>query len=345
MLHVANQFNFLQRSRQISLFMCFGFTILFYYYTSWLRAEYAFINHANDEMTWKYLRINPILRHCIVSFIVIVVGGIQFIVILLLQLWLPLKKTEFMDLCSISNISVFILDEKLHGYYIHGQAPSGKADVNLNELLYFLNREAEGKLKRGQQAQNSNTVASYEMYISVAMRTIYDGLFYLHEEILNSNNHKIEDIIATSKIGEIFAFFRQHHLDINLLATYMNNQLKAKMEAAMGDRINSNIETKTFVQKFLDFPPDNVRPLKTKKDIILYKDTLLQFDEVLFSGMEWQWFIMDVFFLQMWMRITKSIELSMLLTYLLDFILHWCRYNFGESNLAAKAVIDGRFLC
>jgi len=26
-----------------------------------------------------------------------------------------------MDLCSVANISIFILDHDLHGYYIHGK--------------------------------------------------------------------------------------------------------------------------------------------------------------------------------------------------------------------------------
>ena len=53
------------------------------------------------------------------------------------QLWIPLKKQEFIDLLCVSNISVFILDQSLHGFYIHGQSPSGKADTNLDELLFY----------------------------------------------------------------------------------------------------------------------------------------------------------------------------------------------------------------
>jgi len=54
---------------------------------------------------------------------------------------------EFVDLCCVSNISVFILDSSLHGYYIHGQSPAGKADSNIDELLRFLDDEGKGKVK------------------------------------------------------------------------------------------------------------------------------------------------------------------------------------------------------
>jgi len=37
-----------------------------------------------------------------------------------------------------------ILDESFHGFYIHGQSPSGSADVTLTELKMKLDQEATG---------------------------------------------------------------------------------------------------------------------------------------------------------------------------------------------------------
>lgn len=52
-----------------------------------------------------------------------------------------------MDLCSVSNISLLIMDEHFHGYYIHGKAPWGKSDLVLADLQEKLDSEAEGKLR------------------------------------------------------------------------------------------------------------------------------------------------------------------------------------------------------
>ena len=60
---------------------------------------------------------------------------------------IPHPKTDFMDLLSVANMSVFILDQSLHGYYIHGQSPSGKADINVDELLKSLEEEGQGKVR------------------------------------------------------------------------------------------------------------------------------------------------------------------------------------------------------
>jgi meckelin len=43
---------------------------------------------------------------------------------------MPMKHTEFTDLCSITNISVLMFDESFHGYYVHGRSPYGQAEVS-----------------------------------------------------------------------------------------------------------------------------------------------------------------------------------------------------------------------
>lgn len=48
---------------------------------------------------------------------------------------------NFVDLCSVSNISVFILDEDYHGYYIHGRCPYGRSEMNIKEMLVNFYRE------------------------------------------------------------------------------------------------------------------------------------------------------------------------------------------------------------
>ena len=138
-------------------------------------------------------------------------------------------------------------------------------------------------------ANNEGDITAYEMYISIGMRTIYDGLFILHDEILNSNNHDLDDVINQSKLGDIFDFFRQKKLDVNVLATYMNNQLKAKMEHCFD---KEKIETKSFMQKFLDFPPENIREQRDRKEVVLYKDSSLSYDEVLSEI----YFVLDIEF-------------------------------------------------
>lgn len=48
---------------------------------------------------------------------------------------------NFMDLCSVANISVLSMTHSLRGYYIHGRSVHGLADTNMYEMNMFLQRE------------------------------------------------------------------------------------------------------------------------------------------------------------------------------------------------------------
>lgn len=61
--------------------------------------------------------------------------------------WMPTSIQEFTDLCSISNISIFMFDSYLHGYYLHGQSPSGQAEGSAEDLKRFLDLESKGTVR------------------------------------------------------------------------------------------------------------------------------------------------------------------------------------------------------
>ena len=56
----------------------------------------------------------------------------------------PPAYVDFVDLCSIANISVMIFNEELNGYYIHGKSPSGSSDVSSEKLRLNLVAESMG---------------------------------------------------------------------------------------------------------------------------------------------------------------------------------------------------------
>lgn len=51
------------------------------------------------------------------------------------------KIRRFIDFCSVSNISVFLMSRKLFGYYIHGRSVHGHADTNMREMNANLLKE------------------------------------------------------------------------------------------------------------------------------------------------------------------------------------------------------------
>ena len=51
------------------------------------------------------------------------------------------KVRQFVDLCSMSNISVFIMAHAQYGHYIHGRSVHGKADTNMKEMFEMMKKE------------------------------------------------------------------------------------------------------------------------------------------------------------------------------------------------------------
>jgi meckelin len=58
------------------------------------------------------------------------------------------KIQQFTDLCSVSNISIIIMTEQLHGFYINGKAPWAQSDLPLSWLKQELDKERKGKQGR-----------------------------------------------------------------------------------------------------------------------------------------------------------------------------------------------------
>lgn len=73
-----------------------------------------------------------------------VAGLIQYLVyVVFYQRLVENRLVNFIDLCSVSNISVFILQNNHYGYYIHGRSPHGVSDVNMKEMIMHLARESD----------------------------------------------------------------------------------------------------------------------------------------------------------------------------------------------------------
>ena len=344
-LHVANMFNQLQQQRTISIPLCFCIFFMLWYYDKTRWNEYAMtvpnfrpVSTCNEHF---------LLRHCIITFVLFVSGLTQYALVRLVQLWLPLKKTEFLDLCSVSNISVFLLDSSSHGYYIHGQSPLGKADTNFDELVRFLEEEGKGKIRgRGITDDDGDELQSYEMFISFFMRNIYDALFQSKTQGVIQEGVDREKQKTQSRMTKVHQHvpLQTSRIEIDLFKTYMNDHLKEKVETAARNA-KMLIREKTLCERFFDLPP-NIN-VNTIGDIIFYKDPGKNFDNVLFTGMELEWLIMVIYWFQMWTislgRYEHSIAIAALLTYVIEKVLFKCRVFFGERNVARKAIIDDRF--
>ena len=84
------------------------------------------------------------LNFFVTTVIIFGIGTVQYFITLLISLKFPPAYVEFVDLCSVANISVIIFNEDLNGWYIHGKSPCGAADVSSERLRLNLEAETQG---------------------------------------------------------------------------------------------------------------------------------------------------------------------------------------------------------
>ena len=66
------------------------------------------------------------------------------------------KITNFVDFCSVANISMFIMTHTQFGYYIHGRSPHGNADTSMQNMAEFIAKEEDGITANRGLEQNSD---------------------------------------------------------------------------------------------------------------------------------------------------------------------------------------------
>lgn len=127
---------------------------------------------------------------------------------------------QFIDVCSIANVSVFILSLKSFGYYIHGRSPHGFSDTDMCSMIIQFRREEENMcghrgLMPGSEQQTYSVVAPGNL------RVFYDKLIMTLQrpnQILKQNHfdNKTNEmnfertIMAYYNINRFFGAFIDH---------------------------------------------------------------------------------------------------------------------------------------
>ncbi len=130
--------------------------------------------------------VNYVLKFFLSAFIFLCIMAVQYLVEGLNSYFNSLKFQDFMDLCSVANISILIMDQYYHGYYIHGEAPWGRSDLVMSELKEKLDNEGKGQergrgLHPDQQKPQSilqdEGIHTYEIFFPAQIREQYDEIY------------------------------------------------------------------------------------------------------------------------------------------------------------------------
>uniref|UniRef100_F6VUH8 Transmembrane protein 67 n=1 Tax=Callithrix jacchus TaxID=9483 RepID=F6VUH8_CALJA len=233
------------------------------------------------------------------------------------------KIRQFVDLCSMSNISVFLLSHKCFGYYIHGRSVHGHADTNMEEMNMNLKRESENLCS--QRGLESNTDGqTFQIAISNQMRQHYDKI---HETLIRKNGPAR---LLSSSASTLEQSIKAYHMMNKFLGSFIDHVHK---------EMDYSIKDKLLLERILGM--EFMEPVEKS---IFYNDESYSFSSVLYYGNEATLLIFDLLFFCVVDLACQNFILAAFLTYLQQEIFRYIRNTVGQKNLASKTLVDQRFL-
>uniref|UniRef100_A0A2K5Z4T1 Transmembrane protein 67 n=1 Tax=Mandrillus leucophaeus TaxID=9568 RepID=A0A2K5Z4T1_MANLE len=215
---VANEWNEIQTVRKInSLFQVL--TVLFFlevvgFKNLALMDSSSSLSRSPSSYVAPYSRI---LRYAVSAALWLAIGIIQIVFFAVFyERFIEDKIRQFVDLCSMSNISVFLLSHKCFGYYIHGRSVHGHADTNMEEMNMNLKREAENLCSEGY------SFSSVLYYGNEATLLVFDLLFFCVVDLACQNF--ILASFLTYLQQEIFRYIRNTVGQKNLVSKTLVDQ-------------------------------------------------------------------------------------------------------------------------
>ncbi|XP_050779185.1 meckelin-like isoform X7 [Gopherus flavomarginatus] len=230
------------------------------------------------------------------------------------------KIHQFIDLCSMSNVSVFILMHGCYGFYVHGRSVHGHADVGMDAMHACLRKEEENLCPlRGLEANSD--IQTFEVLLTDRARQLYD---------------KITQPLMEGPRGE--------RVRVNLheqrLRSYytLNRFLSSFLEHTYRD-MDYVVKDKFFLERFMDM--EFQEPVDMS---ILYTDASALFSRTLFYNNELALLVFDTLLFSVVDLGTQDFLLAAIITFVVQKLVKMLRHALGRRNLAAKTLVEKQFL-
>ncbi|CAF0714886.1 unnamed protein product [Brachionus calyciflorus] len=324
-LFVANEWNELQTFRKIDpLIQLIG--VLFFLKVINLEAlTTADCNTSITRDPNEYQAVySGILRIAMASSMYLGIGLFQYVFYIFFYIrCISDKIGQFVDFCSVSNISMFIMTHTQYGYYIHGRSPHGYSDVSMQQMSKALSREENditGKRGLGQDSDQQTFAISISSKLS------------------NEYSKVMIPIFEKKTIRKSSAFTGTEFEKRILAYSHLNKFLMGFI-----DNILRNLKYKIIRRNFLE----NILNMEFKEPIktgYFYADENKGFERALFSGQERKLFVFDLITFLFVDYFAKNYVLAAFCVFIVVKIYNGLRNDLGRRNISRKTLVDKRFL-
>jgi meckelin len=352
-LLVGNEYNELAEQRWVMIDFTFIFAGFFLKGLNWSslakNAPYIQLDTTN-------VSDNMVLRFFLDCSVMMVIGCSSYIIRRLMARFEPTSVENLIDLCYISNISMFFMDSPFHGYYVHGFNPQKQSDANLAAIMEGLKREASKPFsKRGLNPQDPTALQTFEVYVNASFRESYDALLKEIQELDKETGiapkkgyqKKDKDAPAKSALGP--KNNDSLHTEMGDKATILQNP-KDKVRSLFVNLISevqaspeTYILEKNWQQYFFGVPP--IENFLKMPNPYFYKDPGANFKRTSLIGIDIKLLIGNSLFFYMIDFSSGGLTvMALFFTFLLDRFIKYLRQTYGQDNISKKTFIDERFL-
>lgn len=240
---------------------------------------------------------------------------------------------QFIDVCSIANVSVFIFFHKSYGFYIHGRSPHGFSDTDMCSMIIQFKRE-ENNMCGHRGLMTGSEQQTYSLLTPSNLRIFYKKLMMSLQKP-NSNGPKSHYDQLSMKSSEV-------NFEKTVFAYYnINRFFGAFIDHALKD-LDYIIKEQTIIEWILDFEFD-VNVSETKGTF--YIDNGHSFDRSILYGNENLIFQFELILFSLILIYSNGCFLLALVVVALFYkLLETIIKCTTKNNLAKKTLIDKRFL-
>ena len=286
---------------------------------------------------------------------------------------------QFVDLLSLSNVSIVILDDECSGYYIHGRSLMAFTDTSMAELSQQMRKEQEMQVSaRGlvpsSTRQDLAENQCFEIFITKELRMAYETklLRRIQEQAAMNSGGGFMGSAANMMGGGRGGYgggYGQNGGAMGGVGGFGRGMLGPSRSQGGGDipqertiaaaeeiadifkqLINfteanaaSYVLERPFTDRLLNMPPETVSMMQGASPVF-YHDFRNAFSRVLFYGIEFQLLVFDILVFCALDAETGSFAVAAFLTWIIGSFVDYVRASFGEANISRKSLIDERFL-
>jgi meckelin len=254
--------------------------------------------------------------------------------------------TDFVDLCALTNISVVIMDEPYHGWYIHGAAPRGEGDVSEAMILERLS-SIEQMEKRGFYTDEGTNgeLQTFEVFFGPHEAGIIAAG---HTQLRDAMKRRGAQAKSARSGNPGFQGFTDAHM-----ASNVNHELRSALIFSF-DRMRQQNRVRPRTQKEwfwnespkVDEMPHGSSLCYEDKSLVGWLAPLTYGTENYFKypiGTELRIIHEELLLFCVVFRFTHSVYLAVAIAYAFGVVVLKIRETIGKSNLSNSVAIDERF--